>query len=77
MIDSKEINTWIRRAGFTLEGLASTIKMESSVLEMKINNVVGETLTINEVIKIAEVLDIPRDKLEDIFFARNIAEMQN
>ncbi len=76
MVDTKEIMIWIRRAGLTLEGLARAIELDPEALNMKINNVDGEILTVKEAIKIAEVLGIPRDRLENIFFAPGIAKTQ-
>lgn len=77
MVNTKELNIWLERAGFTLEGLSKAIKSDQKALNLKINNINGEILTVKEAIKIAEILGIPRDNLEDIFFAPGIAKMQD
>ena len=52
----------------TQEELATKIGINASTLNQKINNTIGETLTIEEATKMSEILDISREERIDIFF---------
>lgn len=76
MVNTNELKASLKRKGITQEELAKRVNMNPSTLNRKINNAKGENLTVQEAKEIAEVLEIPRSCLTDIFFATQLTDKQ-
>lgn len=68
MINTLKLKAKLKEKNMTQEELATKIGINASTLNQKINNTVGETLTIEEATKMSEILDISREERIDIFF---------
>lgn len=77
MINTREIKAQIRRAGTTQEELARKLGINPSTLNRKINNEEGQHLTVKEATDMASALEIPREQLLTIFFAKSVADKQH
>lgn len=68
MINTLKLKAKLKEKNMTQEELATKIGINASTLNQKINNTIGETLTIEEATKMSEILDISREERIDIFF---------
>ena len=68
MINVLKIKGRIREKNLTQETLAEKMNLNPSTLNYKINGKNGEYLTIAEVEKLIDILDIPRSELVVYFF---------
>lgn len=73
MVKVNEIKAQLQRKGMTQAKLAEIIGLNPSTLNRKINNIEGENLTVKEATKIISVLQIPKEEIEGIFFAQELA----
>lgn len=76
MIRTNEIKAQMKRIGITQTKLAEILKMNPSTLNRKINNLDGENLTVKEATEMIIALQIPKELIENIFFAPKLAETQ-
>lgn len=76
MINVLKIKGRIREKNFTQEYLASKLGMSPSTLNYKINNKNGGFLTIEEVDKLKNILEIPNNELSDYFFVNQLEKTQ-
>lgn len=76
MVNTNELKASLKRKGLTQEELAKCVNMNPSTLSRKINNTKGTCLTVQEAKEIAEVLEIPRSCMTDIFFAIKLTDTQ-
>lgn len=72
MVNINKLKGKIVENGLTIRGLAASIGIDPSTLYRKIGDG-GETFTIGEVKKIAEVLSLSADEATNIFFDRYVA----
>lgn len=68
MINVLKLKGRIREKNYTQETLANEMGMNASTLNYKINNENGEYLTIEEVEKLKNILEIPKEELTEYFF---------
>lgn len=73
MIRSNEIKAQMKRKGIIQSELAKRIGINPSTLNRKINDVDGNKMTISEAARMCRELDLPREKVADIFFAEELA----
>lgn len=76
MVRINEIKAQMKRLGITQKTLARKMKMNPSTLNRKINNENGNNITVAEVLKLADVLEIEKTELVKIFFAGELADTQ-
>jgi hypothetical protein len=76
MINTLKLKAKLKEKNMTQEELATKIGINASTLNQKINNTIGETLTIEEATKMSEVLDISREERMDIFFVDLLEKTQ-
>ena len=68
MINVLKIKGRMREKNLTQELLAEKMKLNPSTLNYKINSKNGEYLTISEVEKLIDILEIPKSELSLYFF---------
>jgi hypothetical protein len=76
MINTLKLKAKLKEKNMTQEELATKIGINASTLNQKINNTIGETLTIEEATKMSEILDISREERMDIFFVDLLEKTQ-
>ena len=76
MINTLKLKAKLKEKNMTQEELATKIGINASTLNQKINNTIGETLTIEEATKMSEILDISREERIDIFFVDLLEKTQ-
>lgn len=76
MINTLKLKAKLKEKNMTQEELATKIGINASTLNQKINNTIGETLTIEEATKMSEILDISREERIDIFFVDRLEKAQ-
>lgn len=76
MINILKLKAKLKEKNMTQEELATKIGINASTLNQKINNTIGETLTIEEATKMSEILDISREERMDIFFVDLLEKTQ-
>lgn len=76
MINTLKLKAKLKEKNMTQEELATKIGINASTLNQKINNTIGETLTIEEATKMSEILDISREERMDIFFVGLLEKTQ-
>jgi hypothetical protein len=76
MINTLKLKAKLKEKNMTQEELATKIGINASTLNQKINNTIGETLTIEEATKMSEILDISREERMDIFFVNLLEKTQ-
>ena len=77
MIKTNELKAQMKRLGITQETLAQELEMNPSTLNKKINNLMGNKMTVAEANRIAEVLKFPKSDLVNIFFATELTDTQD
>lgn len=73
MVRVNEIKAYMQRKGMTQAKLAEELNINPSTLNRKINNIDGENLTVKEATSIISILQIPKEEIEEIFFAQKLA----
>lgn len=68
MINTDKLKARLKEKRMTQEQLAKKLGIHLSTLNAKINNEVGETLTIKQADDIKKILDIPHDEVIEYFF---------
>lgn len=76
MINTLKLKAKLKEKNMTQEELATKIGINASTLNQKINNTIGQTLTIEEATKMSEILDISREERMDIFFVDLLEKTQ-
>lgn len=76
MINTLKLKAKLKEKNMTQEELATKLGINASTLNQKINNTIGETLTIEEATKMSEILDISREERMDIFFVDLLEKTQ-
>nr|DAT00252.1 MAG TPA: Regulatory protein-modification, helix-turn-helix, transcriptional regulato, DNA [Caudoviricetes sp.] len=70
MINTLKLKAKLKEKNLTQEEVAIKLGMNPSTFNKKINNEIGETLTIQEATNLKEILEIPSIDILDIFFAK-------
>lgn len=68
MINTLKLKAKLKEKNMTQEELAAKIGINASTLNQKLNNIIGETLTIEEATKMSAILDISKEERIQIFF---------
>ena len=76
MINTLKLKARLKEKNLTQEEVANKLGMNPSTFNKKINNEIGETLTIQEVTNLKEILDIPNTDILDIFFVNWLENTQ-
>lgn len=71
MVNVNKLKAKMVEIGINVEWLAKEINLDRTTLYRRLNN--PEEFTIREVTKIALVLNLTKDEVNDIFFASNVA----
>lgn len=69
MINTLKLKAKLKEKNLTQEEVAIKLGINPSTFNKKINNEVGETLTIQEATNLKEILGIANNDIIDIFFA--------
>ena len=76
MINVTKLKGKLKERGLTQAMAAEQMGIDPATFNRKINNSSGETLTVNEVTRLALILRIPTGSLAEYFFAEKLAETQ-
>lgn len=76
MVNTILLKAKLKEKQLTQDDAAKLLGINPSTFNRKINNNVGDVLTVKEAETLADILKIPRSKLSSIFFAKSIAETQ-
>lgn len=68
IINTLKLKAKLKEKNMTQEELAAKIGINASTLNQKLNNTIGETLTIEEATKMSTILDISKEERIQIFF---------
>lgn len=73
MVDTNKLKAKLKENGLTQAVVAGKMSIDPATFNRKINNSEGETLTVKEVEQLANILQIPREGLAEIFFTEKLA----
>lgn len=68
MVNSQKIKGRMREKGLTQADVAKVLGIDPSTLNKRLNNLSGEHLTVLNVNKLIDLLDIPKEELSHYFF---------
>ena len=69
MINTLKLKAKLKEKNLTQEEVANRLGINPSTFNKKINNEIGETLTIQEATNLKNILEITNNDMVDIFFA--------
>ncbi|QYC52372.1 helix-turn-helix domain-containing protein [Fusobacterium phage FNU_1P] len=69
MINTLKLKAKLKEKNLTQEEVANRLGINPSTFNKKINNEIGETLTIQEATNLKNILEITNKDMVDIFFA--------
>ena len=69
MINTLKLKAKLKEKNLTQEEVANRLGIKPSTFNKKINNEIGETLTIQEATNLKNILEITNKDMVDIFFA--------
>lgn len=68
MVNISKLKARLKEKNMTQEELSKKLGMNPATLNKKINNEIGEHLTIEEATKLKDILEIPTSEVEEYFF---------
>ena len=76
LVNTSALKAKLKEKNMTQEEVARKLGIDPSTFNRKINNESGSVITVQEAELLANVLNIPRNRLTAIFFAQELAETQ-
>lgn len=73
MVNTDLLKAKLKARKLTQEDVAKLLEIDPSTFNRKINNELGNNITVREAEVLGNILNIPKTELSDIFFAEKLA----